>query len=121
MNMKTLMIVLILTLVPTWALAADGYWGFGIRVEAGGFFLNPKIESATVRQLLPGSEAAEKGVADGDRITRVGDCEIPGCRGKLARKMIDVDPGVTRRFDLVRPDGSTYSVTLTAIEWPDDD
>lgn len=106
-------------MLATPALAAsDGYFGFGIKVEAGWFILNPKIQSATVRELLPDSEAQKKGVQNGDRITRVGSCDIPGCRGKLAEKMIDVDAGVSREFDLQRSDGSRYTIELTAIPWP---
>lgn len=118
MKLAAAIIAVAAVVSPATAMAEGGFFGFGIKVEAGWFIVNPKIKSATVRELQPDSEAGRKGVSNGDRITRVGECVIPGCRGKLAEKMLDVDVDVTREFEFLRPDGSAYTLELTAIPWP---
>ncbi|MEN3371248.1 MAG: hypothetical protein V7609_3391 [Verrucomicrobiota bacterium] len=116
---KLSLLVLLLTLVWTsMAAAADkGWFGFGLKVAADGFF-NPTVISITVESIAPHSPAAEQHIAVGDQIIQVENTEVPGHKASELKPLMQKQAGETIRLRLKRQAGETYSVTLTAVKAP---
>lgn len=102
----------------TVALGDNGSWfGFSQEVKASWLF---KVKSATVNYVQPDSEAEAKGVAIGDALVAVGNCEIHGCSTRKARQLMDLPVGEVQTFVLRRRGGEQYTVRLIAVRWPGD-
>lgn len=92
----------------------DAWFGFGMTTSVS-LFMN--ITSMAVNNLQPDSEAERAGVRNGQKVTAIAGCRIPGCGAREARKLFDVALGETVVFAFEREDGSTFEVPLKAMRW----
>lgn len=96
-----------------------GFFGFGMAVKGGGFFLNPTIETISIAQVVPGSPTARGGIAVGDRIVKVEGVAIAGRKASELKTAAAREVGQTLHLEMKRPNGQVYSVALVAIPRPD--
>jgi C-terminal processing protease CtpA/Prc len=96
-----------------------GYFGFGMAVKGGGFFLNPTIESISIAQVVPGSPTAQARIAVGDRIVKVEGIAIAGRKASELKAAAAREVGQTLHLELKRPNGQVYSAALVAVPRPD--
>ncbi|MEY2519526.1 MAG: hypothetical protein QOF24_1285 [Verrucomicrobiota bacterium] len=114
---KLLLVVLALTWIFTSNLMAaeKGWFGFGLKVEGSGF-LSLTVHSVTVESIAPHSPASEQSIAVGDQIIQVEETTIPGRRAWELKPLLQKQVGDIIHLRLKRPNGETYSVTLTATK-----
>lgn len=92
----------------------DTWFGFGMTTSVS-LFMN--ITSMVVNNLQPDSEAERAGVRNGQKITAIAGCKIPGCGARKAQALFNVAVGETVVFSLEREDGSTFQAPLKATKW----
>ena len=102
----------------------DGWFGFGLRTELDGFFWKPRLVSASIAVVAPGSPAANARLTVGDTVIEFEGIPVSGAKGDELKKLkaiLDKPTAVddTRRLKLKRANGEIYSVTLTATARPD--
>jgi len=95
-----------------------GWFGFGVAIKGEGFILNPILRSVTVDSVQARSPAAEKGIGIGDEIIRMDTTDVAGHRALELRSLMQKVVGEPLHLILKRPNGETYSVTLTAAKKP---
>jgi C-terminal processing protease CtpA/Prc len=114
---KLALAFLLLVFVCTGATAGEkGWFGFGVKVAGEGFFLNPTVRSITIESIAPHSPASKQHIAVGDQITQVENTEVAGHKASELKPLMQKQVGETVRLRLKRPNGETYSVTLTAVK-----
>ncbi|MEN0035484.1 MAG: PDZ domain-containing protein [Cellvibrio sp.] len=90
-----------------------GDFGVEVDVSTAGLF-PPKLESAVVATVAPGSSAAEAGVMPGDKIVAIDDCKVPGCSAWTARDKMKKKPGESAEFEIIDSKGESRTIRLTA-------
>jgi C-terminal processing protease CtpA/Prc len=107
---------LLFLLTSTLALAAaPGVFGMSLTVKAGGWFLNPTIESLTVDSVTPGSPAALAHLAAGDEVLELDGHPVAGAKANDLKPLLHKAVGERLILRLRRKSGEVYSVTLVAI------
>jgi C-terminal processing protease CtpA/Prc len=118
MKKLALCLLLVAASIDASSAAEKGWFGFGVAIKAEGFFLNPILTAVTIDTVEARSPAAEKGIAIGDEIVRVGNTDVPGHRALELRSLMQKTVGESLQLKLKRPNGGTYSVTLIAAKKP---
>lgn len=123
MSKRNVLQVVTLTLLmacSTMALAGErGYFGFTPKVSAGGFFLNPVVNSITIDSVVPGSPAAQGGIVAGDEVLSIERTQVAGSKALKLRSMAQRDVGQSLHATLRHADGIVYSVALIAVARPE--
>lgn len=106
-----------------WTAAASaaerGYFGFGMAVKGGGFFLNPTVQTIAIASVVPGSPSARARIAVGDSIFKVEGLAVAGRKANELKAAAEREVGQTLHLQLKRPSGELYSVALVAESRPD--
>ena len=95
--------------------AEQGYFGLTVNVDGTGFFLNPTIKTATIKQVAAGSPAATAGIVAGDEILEVEGHAVPGSKADAIAPLMVKGVGQPLTLKRRRSSGAVYSVTLVAI------
>lgn len=114
------LILLALAAVPlaqAWANEPKGSFGLSARVEADGY-LDPVLKRVVIRSVQPGLPAAQAGIAAGDSVVEIAGVAVAGAKALEMAERMKKKPGETLTLKLTRPDGSPYTVTLTAVAAP---
>ena len=99
--------------------AGDKAWyGFRLKVETGGFPLNPIVRSVIVQSVVPNTPATEQQIRPGDEIIEAEGRTVPGGRALQLRPIMSKQAGEVLRLRLKRANGETYSAVLTGIKKP---
>ena len=114
MNAVWLMLFVALATLAV-AKAEQGYFGLTVKVDGTGFFLNPTIKTATIKQVAAGSPAATAGIVAGDEILEVEGHVVPGSKADAIAPLTEKGVGQSLMLKLRRSSGAVYSVTLAAI------
>jgi C-terminal processing protease CtpA/Prc len=96
------------------AIESRGTFGFVAKVDADGIF-NPTLKSVFVQSVQPGMPAAIAGVVAGDSIVEVESIKVAGASASTMAERMKKKPGETLILRLLRANGETYLVTLTAV------
>ena len=96
-----------------------GYFGFGMAVKGGGFFLNPTIQTIAIASVVPGSPTARARIAVGDSIVKIEGVAIAGRKANDLKAAAARNVGETLHLELKRSNGQVYSVALVAVRRPD--
>lgn len=117
---KLLLAALLIAVLAAGAGAAEekGWFGFQLAVEAEGFMLNPTVRVVKVESVVPNSPAAAERISPGDEIIEAEGVAVPGGRALKLKPIMARRPGERIRLRLKRPNGETYSTTLTAVKRP---
>lgn len=111
-------ILLATTLLAASAVHAEPlepFFGYSIKVDVD-YTLD--LESAVISAVLPGSPAANAGILQGDSITEIEGCAVPGCGAYKARRLMDKSIGEPLHLKLKHANGSVFSATLIGIAPP---
>lgn len=90
-----------------------GSFGFVAKVEADGIF-NPTLKSVFVQSVQTGMPAAIAGIAAGDSIIEVEGVRVSGAKASAMADRMKKKPGEHLVLKLLRANGDSYVVTLTA-------
>lgn len=108
---------LLLLLTSTLALAASpGVFGMSLTVKAGGWFLNPTIESLTVDAVTPGSPAAQAHLAAGDEVIELDGHPVAGAKANDLKPLLHKTVGERLSLRLKRKSGEVYLAILVAVQ-----
>jgi len=114
-------LLLLLALSATAAAAgADGWFGFSLAVEIGGTAAAPRVESAWVVKVVPGSPAEKRGVEAGDVLVEVDGAAVAGAAPDDLKARIAKPVGGRLRLALRRGGGASRTVELVAAARPPD-
>jgi C-terminal processing protease CtpA/Prc len=106
----------LLLLSSTIALAAaPGVFGMSLTVKAGGWFLNPTIETMTIDAVTADSPAAKAHLAAGDEVLEMDGHVVAGSKGNDLKPLLHKSVGDKLRLKLKRKTGEIYSVILVAV------
>lgn len=114
---SALALIAAIAAIAAGAVCADeptGTFGFLAKIDADGIF-NPTLKSVFVQSVQPSMPAAIAGVVAGDRIVEVEGIEIAGASASTMAERMKKKPGDTLMLRLLRANGDTYHVTLTAV------
>ena len=92
---------------------AKGSFGFVGKVDSDGFF-DPTLKSVFVQSVQPGLPAARAGIVVGDSIIEVDGTKVAGAKASAMADRMKKKPGQQAVLKLLRVNGETYVVTLTA-------
>jgi C-terminal processing protease CtpA/Prc len=106
------LVAFVLVVTHPVALQVSEKFGFGLQVQADGFF-NPKVIKVLVNLVEPGSQAHTAGLSLGDELIRVQDFSLPGTDTALLKPHMNFAQGMPKRLVFRRPNGQTYEATLT--------
>jgi len=105
-----------LSLTSTLALAATpGVFGMSLNVKAGGWFLNPTIETLTIDAVTPDSPAALAHLAAGDEVIELDGHAVAGAKANDLKPLLRKTVGERLSLRLKRKSGEVYSVILVAV------
>jgi C-terminal processing protease CtpA/Prc len=93
--------------------AAEAKLGFSVKVEGGGFFLNPVVTKIIVEDVTKGSIAELAGMKVGDVILQINGQTLAGKRALELRPLMKMDPGETRTMRLKHTDGTEVEARIT--------
>jgi C-terminal processing protease CtpA/Prc len=116
--LPALLLALVLPCAPATA-ASDGWFGFSLAVEVGGTVLAPRIESATISKVAPGSPADRQRVTVGDLLSEVEGTPIAGMTPDELKARMKKSVGEALKLTLRRSDGASRTVVLVATARPD--
>lgn len=103
---------LVVALIATFAYSDDrGKAGLTLELEIDGMF-RPKIKSAMVKKVEENSAAEIAGIVEGQKILKIGDCAIPGCKASIAKKAMHKSPGEVVILVLQKENGEEYTAKL---------
>jgi S1-C subfamily serine protease len=102
--------------------APEGWFGIEA-IEAipkkGSFSpLNPVVESIKLLKVIPGSPAAQKGIAVGDRVMEIDGMAIDGRKVNELQPLTQKSVGQSMRLRLKKPNGKSYTVVLVGVARP---
>jgi S1-C subfamily serine protease len=102
--------------------APEGWFGIEA-IEAfpkkGSFSpLNPVLESVKLLKITPGSPAAQKGLAVGDRVIEIDGVVISGRKVKELQPLTKKSVGQSMRLRLKKTNGQSYTVVLVGVARP---
>ncbi len=117
--LPALLLALVLPYAPATA-ASDGWFGFSLAVEVGGTVLKPRIESATISKVAPGSPADRQHVAVGDLLSEVEGTPVAGMTPDELKAKMKKSVGEGLKLTLRRSDGAGRTVVLVATARPAD-
>jgi S1-C subfamily serine protease len=80
--------------------------------------LNPVVESVKLLKIIPGSPAAQKGIAVGDRVMEIDGVVIAGRKVKELQPLTQKSVGQSMRLRLKKPNGKSYTVVLVGVARP---
>ena len=106
------LVVLVMVMTHPVALLVSARFGFGLQIQADGFF-NPKVIKFLVNLVELGSQAHTAGLSLGDELIRVQDFSIPGTDTALLKPHMNFVQGMPKMLVFRRPNGQTYEATLT--------
>jgi C-terminal processing protease CtpA/Prc len=106
------LVVLVMVMTHPVALQVSARFGFGLQIQADGFF-NPKVIKVLVNLVELGSQAHTAGLSLGDELIRVQDFSIPGTDTALLKPHMNFVQGMPKMLVFRRPNGQTYEATLT--------
>ena len=106
------LVALVMVVTHPAALQVSERFGFGLQVQADGFF-NPKVIKVLVNLVEPGSQADTADLSPGDELIRVQDLSLPGTDTALLKPHMNFVQGMAKRLVFKRPNGQTYEATLT--------
>lgn len=95
--------------------APEPFFGYSIQVDVD-YTLD--LESAVITAVVPGSPAAKAGIRQGDSITEIESCAVPGCGAYKAKRLMDKAIGEPLHLKLKHADGTVFSATLVGIAPP---
>lgn len=111
-------ILLATTLLATSAVhaeAMDAFFGYSIKADVD-YTLD--LESAVISAVIPDSPAARAGILQGDSITEIEGCAIPGCGAYKSKRLLDKAIGAPLHLKLKHADGTAFTATLIGIAPP---
>jgi S1-C subfamily serine protease len=80
--------------------------------------LNPVVESIKLTKIIPGSPAAQKGLAVGDWVMEIDGVVIAGRKVKELQPLTQKSVGQSMRLRLKKPSGKSYTVVLVGVARP---
>jgi S1-C subfamily serine protease len=80
--------------------------------------LNPVVESIKLTKIIPGSPAAQKGLAVGDRVMEIDGVVIAGRKVKELQPLTQKSVGQSMHLRLKKPSGQSYTVVLVGVARP---
>jgi S1-C subfamily serine protease len=102
--------------------APEGWYGIeAIKAipKKGSFSpLNPVVESVKLLKIVPGSPAAQKGIAVGDQVMEIDGVVIAGRKVKELQPLTQKSVGQSMRLRLKKPNGKSYTVVLVGVARP---
>lgn len=109
-------VLLVAAYAASVALAEEprGSFGFAAKVEADGVF-SPTLKFVFVHSVQSGMPAALAGVVAGDSIIEVAGVKVAGAKVSLMADRMKKRPGEVLALKLLRANGDSYVVTLTAV------
>lgn len=111
--------MLVLPCAPASA-ASDGWFGFSLAVEVGGTVLKPRIESAAISKVAPGSPADRQHVTLADLLSEVEGTPIARMTPDEFKAKMKKSVGDELTLTLRKSDGASRTVVLVATARPDD-
>lgn len=110
-----LLFVVIALALPCAAKAGQASFGFGIKIEGEGFFLNPILKHVSVSGITAGSPAQKAGLLVGDALITANDVPIEGARAKtMSDLMHSLNPGDHLRLKVRRTGGAIAVIDIIA-------
>ena len=106
------LVALVMVVTHPAALQVSERFGFGLQVQADGFF-NPKVIKVSVNLVEPGSQADTAGLSLGDELIRVQDLSLPGTDTALLKSHMNFFQEMPKTLVFRRPNGQTYEATLS--------
>jgi C-terminal processing protease CtpA/Prc len=109
-----------LSLTHAFAQSAQEGW-FGIEIKATpkkGSLANPVVESVTLTKVVPGSPAAQKGLAVGDQVMEIEGVAIAGRKPTELQRLAQKSVGQSMRLRLKKTNGKSYAVVMVGIARP---
>ena len=106
------LVAFVLVVTHPVAMQVSEKFGFGLQVQADGFF-NPKVIKVLVNLVEPGSQADTAGLSLGDELIRVQDFSLPGTDTASLKPHMNFAQGMPKSLVFRRPNGQTYEATLT--------
>jgi len=98
--------------------AEPGWFGMALKVDAGGSWINPVVESASVASVAPASPAAAQHLAAGDTLVEVEGMTVAQADGGELKRRMHKAVGETLHLRLKRPNGELYAADLVAAPKP---
>lgn len=96
---------------------AKGWLGFGLNVDADGFF-HPVVRSIKVSKVLPGTPAEKAGIAVGDLLVEVGAIKVAGAKGDELQSAMHLTVGDTVQLKIQHGADAPRAVTMVAVAKP---
>jgi C-terminal processing protease CtpA/Prc len=109
-----------LSLTHAFAQPAQEGW-FGIEIKATpkkGSLANPVVESVTLTKVVPGSPAAQKGLAVGDQVMEIEGVAIAGRKPTELQRLAQKSVGQSMRLRLKKTNGRSYAVVMVGVARP---
>ena len=100
--------------------APDGWFGFSMAVEIGGTATAPRVESAWIVSVVPGSPADRQRVAAGETVLEIAGSPVAGAAPDDLKAKIRKPIGGRLQLKLQRSGGERRTVDLVAVARPDD-
>lgn len=102
-------------LLASAALAGErGYLGVSLAVDTEGFFLNPTLNTVTVKKVLPDSPAARAGVEVADQIIEVEGHAVAGSKARALQPYLEREAGQTVKLKIRHRNGEVVALNLVA-------
>jgi C-terminal processing protease CtpA/Prc len=99
--------------------APEGWFGIEIKATPKkGSFANPVVESITLTKVVPGSPAAQKGLAVGDQVMEIEGVAIAGRKPTELQHLTQKSVGQSMRLRLKKTNGKSYAVVMVGIARP---
>ncbi len=120
MNRRTTFAFLILlsALAPSLqAEGAKGWLGFGLHVDADGFF-HPTVRSITVDKVLPDTPAAKAGIVVGDLLVEVEGIKVAGAKASELQPSLHHAAGDAVHLKIQHGSEAPRAVTMIAAVKP---
>lgn len=95
--------------------APAAFFGYSIKVDVD-YTLD--LESALITTVVADSPAATAGIAQGDHVTEIEGCAVPGCGAYKAKRLMAKAIGEPLHLKLKHADGTAFSATLIGITPP---
>ncbi len=86
--------------------------GFAVDVNVGGSFFAPRLEDASVKEVVAGSSAELAGLVVGQKILSIDGCDIPGCPAKKAQEIMQLESGDLLPILVEESNGTQSLITI---------
>lgn len=106
----------VLILASGAALAAErGVFGFSLKIDSEGFFLNPTLRSLHIEKVKPRAPAEKAGLKAGDEVLEVEGRVVPGAKGLDIKALAEKDVGQPLTLKVKHAGGEVVTVTMVPV------